>query len=211
MIVLSCETFQEYLQLPLLIFILIVPLRQVMREVKFPVTGVTLLLGNDLAGRLISPNIIVTEKPVSETPEPDSDCFVNPSCVVTRSQKSSLDEPSVNPIDFEAQNVMSRDNLIEAQKLDKSLGKLHDQAVSSSDINKSPCFYYDSDFLMRFHRPPKRSSEDTWSEKRKIVLPLSVRKPVMEIAHDAYGGHLGVHKTHAKLLNCFFWLNMKKM
>ena len=161
------------------------------REVEFPVTGVTLLLGNDLAGCLIAPNVIVTEKTVSETLEPDSDCFANPSCVVTRSQKSSLDEPSVNPIDFEALNVMSRDNLVEAQKQDNSLSKLHDQAVSSSEINKSPCFYYDSDLLMRFYCPPKRSSEDTWSSKCQIVLPLSVRKPVMEIAYDAYGGHFG--------------------
>ena len=96
------------------------------REVEFPVIGVTLLLGNGLAGCLISPNIIVTEKPVSETLEPDSDCFVNPSCVVTRSQKSSLDEPSVNPVNFEARNVMSRDNLVETQKQDNSLSKLHD-------------------------------------------------------------------------------------
>ena len=42
------------------------------------------------------------------------------------------------------------------------------------------------------------------------MLPLSVRKLIMEIAHDAYGGHLGVHKTYAKILNCFFWPNMRK-
>ncbi|XP_068236908.1 uncharacterized protein [Palaemon carinicauda] len=63
---------------------------------------------------------------------------------------------------------------------------------------------------MRFYRPPKRSSEDTWSEKQQIVLPLSVRNSVMEIAHDSYGGHLGIHKTYCKILNCFFWPNMKK-
>ena len=180
------------------------------RDAEFPVTGITFLLGNDLAGRLVVPNVIVTEKPVSETLEPDPDCFVNPSCVVTRSKKPCLDESSVTLVDFETRNVMSRDKLVEAQKQDSSLSKLHDQAVSSSDINKSPCFYYESDLLMRFYRPPKRSSEDTWSEKRQIVLPHSVRNSVMEIAHDAYGGHLGTHKTYSKILNCFFWPNMKK-
>ena len=180
------------------------------RDNEFPVPGITFLLGNDLAGHLIVPNVIVTEKPVSETLEPDSDCCVKPSCVVTRSKKPHLDEPSVTHLDFEKLNVMSRDKLIEAQKKDTSLSKLYDQAVSSSDINRSPCFYYDSDMLMRFYRPPNRSSEDTWSEKRQIVLPFSVRNSVMEIAHDAYGGHLGVYKTYSKILNCFFWPNMKE-
>ncbi|XP_064113196.1 LOW QUALITY PROTEIN: uncharacterized protein LOC135219913 [Macrobrachium nipponense] len=180
------------------------------RDIEFPVKGVTLLLANDLAGRLVVPNVIVMEKPVGENLEPDPDCSVNPSCVVTRSQKSSSDESKVTSVNFEAQNVMSRDNLIEAQKHDNTLSKLHDQAVSRSEINKSPCFYFESDMLMRFYRPPKKSSEDTWSEKRQIVLPLSVRNSVMEIAHDAYGGHLGVHKTYCQILNCFFWPNMKK-
>ena len=90
------------------------------------------------------------------------------------------------------------------------MSQLHDRAVSRNEINKSPSFYYESDLLMRFYRPPKRSSEDTWSEKHQIVLPHSVRNSVMEIAHDAYGGHLGVHKTYNKILNCFFWPNMKK-
>ncbi|XP_064088186.1 uncharacterized protein LOC135202611 [Macrobrachium nipponense] len=180
------------------------------RDIEFPVKGVTLLLANDLAGRLVVPNVIVMEKPVGENLEPDPDCSVNPSCVVTRSQKSSSDESKVTSVNFEARNVMSRDNLIEAQKHDNTLSKLHDQAVSRSEINKSPCFYFESDLLMRFYRPPKRSSEDTWSEKRQIVLPLSVRNSVMEIAHDAYGGHLGIHKTYCKILNCFFWPNMKK-
>ena len=38
-----------------------------LRDVEFPATGVTLLLGNDLAGRLVVPNVIVTDKPVTET------------------------------------------------------------------------------------------------------------------------------------------------
>ena len=180
------------------------------RDVDFPVSGVTLLLCNDLAGRLVTPNVIVTEKPMGETLELDPDCSVNPSLVVTRSQKNPVDETPVTSIDLEVPNVMSRDNLVKAQKQDNTLSKLHDQAVSSSEVSKSPCFYHESDLLMRFYRPPNRSSEDTWSEKRQIVLPLSVRHTVMEIAHDAYGGHLGVHKTYSKILNCFYWPNMKR-
>ena len=179
------------------------------REVDFPVAGVTLLLGNDLAGRLVTPNVIVTEKPVDETLDKQSE-LPSPSLVVTRSQKPPINETPITPIDFEGKNLMSRDNLVEAQKHDNSLSTLHDLAVSSTEINKSPCFYHESDLLMRFYRSPKRSSEDTWSEKRQIVLPLPVRHTIMEIAHDAYGGHLGVHKTCSKILNCFFWPNMRK-
>ncbi|XP_064089975.1 uncharacterized protein LOC135203981 [Macrobrachium nipponense] len=48
--------------------------------------------------RLVVPNVIVMEKPVGQNLEPDPDCSVNPSCVVTRSQKSSSDESKVTSV-----------------------------------------------------------------------------------------------------------------
>ena len=76
------------------------------------------------------------------------------------------------------------------------------------EVDKSPSFYYDNGLLMRFYRPPKCSSLDSWSEKRQIVVPISVRNSILEVAHDGPGGHLGMYKTY-KILNHFFWPNLK--
>lgn len=42
------------------------------------------------------------------------------------------------------------------------------------------------------------------------MLPQSLRTRVLEIAHEGFGGHLGVKKTYHKLLSEFYWPNMKK-
>ena len=184
------------------------------RDTEFPVQGVTLLLGNDLAGNLVVPNLVVTKQPISKDLNHDSEedeRNLVPSCAVTRSQKSPVDDCNdTNKNNDLLDKVMSREELINAQGQDVSLSKLHIQAVPKNEIDKSPCYYYESGLLMRFYRPPKLSNLDTWGEKCQIVLPLSVRNSVLEVAHDGFGGHLGVHKTYQKILNHFFWPGMKK-
>ncbi|XP_064093832.1 uncharacterized protein LOC135206342 [Macrobrachium nipponense] len=170
----------------------------------FPVEGVSFLLGNDLAGNLVVPNLVVTDHP-SEGNDFSNDV----ACVITRSQKSKDLECS-EVIENAVENIMSKAELIKAQKQDDTLSNFHSQAVSKCEIDKSPSFYYESGVLMRFYRPAKLSKLDTWGEKHQIVLPSSVRKLVLEVAHDGNGGHLGIHKTYHKILNHFYWPNMKK-
>jgi len=106
-------------------------------------------------------------------------------------------------------NLMTPEKLIEAQKNDESLVKCHNEACDDAVV-KSPSFYYKNDVLMRFYRPPNLSVNDSWSEKHQIVLPQSIRKSVMEIAHEGFGGHLGIRKTYQKILNDFFWPALKQ-
>ncbi|XP_064100914.1 uncharacterized protein LOC135211541 [Macrobrachium nipponense] len=155
---------------------------------------------------LVVPNLVVTDHP-SEGNDFSNDV----ACVITRSQKSKDLECS-EVVENAVENIMSKAELIKAQKQDDTLSNFHSQAVSKSEIDKSPSFYYESGVLMRFYRPAKLSKLDTWGEKHQIVLPSSVRKLVLEVAHDGGrdGGHLGIHKTYHKILNHFYWPNMKK-
>ena len=62
---------------------------------------------------------------------------------------------------------------------------------------------------MRFYRKPQLSDEDHWAESHQVVLPECIMKPIMETAHQGFGGHLGIKKTYLKLLNEFYWPGLK--
>ena len=64
---------------------------------------------------------------------------------------------------------MTQGKLVQAQ-LNESLTGLHYQAMDVVEVDKSPSFYYNNGLLMRFYRPPKCSSLDSWSEKRQTVV-----------------------------------------
>ena len=65
--------------------------------------GVQMLLGNDLAGSLVVPNLTVVESPLDESPTKALDVttpHLFPSCAVTRFQKNppvSNSPPTVIP------------------------------------------------------------------------------------------------------------------
>ncbi|XP_068229725.1 uncharacterized protein [Palaemon carinicauda] len=105
---------------------------------------------------------------------------------------------------------MSRDKLIAGQRSDQFLSYLHDKAVNIKSLNKSPSYYHNNGILMRFHRPSNYSNLDTWSEKYQIVVPSSVRTHIIVIAHDGPGGHLGLYKTYYRILDTFYWPNLRK-
>ena len=178
---------------------------------EFPVEGVALLLGNDLAGKLVVPNLIVSEPQMSGNIS--NDVEASPLNVVTRSQGKDTEVKKITENKAKEEllcKVMNRDEIISAQKLDESLANYHEQAVDKSEIVKSPCFYYEDGLLMRFYRPAKYSHLDTWSEKRQIVVPMSVRSRILELAHDGPGGHLGLYKTFYKIFDKFYWPNLRK-
>ena len=63
-------------------------------ETELPVSGSNMLLGNDLAGKLVLPNLIVTEKPLKETPTVKLESeqpLLFPKCVTTRSKAKNDD------------------------------------------------------------------------------------------------------------------------
>ena len=197
------------------------------RESNFPLPDVHVLLGNDLAGELPLPNLIMytTPRTVEET-ENGNDCssedktdvvenegkvvqtnseeaYVN---VVTRSMKDKEHEEN-NVKNVSNKMLMNRENLIRLQKDDQTLKGVYKQALEKG-IAKVPGYYFKDDVLFRLYRSPKLSNDETWNDKEQLVVPSDLRKDILEIAHNV-NSHFGVNKTYNRLSNDFFWPRMK--
>lgn len=182
-----------------------------------PVEGVQLLLGNDLAGALIVPNVTTVNKPLSEVHVEAPDLY--PTCAVTRAQAKLAESTSSKPVPSfpftQNQNdlinqPLSKKELITAQNSDTSLAALRHVAVAKDDLDTLPAFYYSDGVLMRAYRPPSLTKDDSWAETHQVVLPTSVRTSVLRMAHDGFAGHLGIRKTYHRILTHFYWPGMKK-
>ena len=60
------------------------------------------------------------------------------------------------------------------------------------------------------YKPSQLGDGDTWAECHQVVLPQTLRHPIVEVAHSGLAGHLGINKTYSRLLAEFFWPGMKK-
>ncbi|KAL2102623.1 hypothetical protein ACEWY4_001791 [Coilia grayii] len=191
---------------------------------SLPIDGVGLLLGNDLAGDLVSVTPIVSSVPC-ESPEMvvlEEQCpDVFPACVVTRSQsKKGVEDKEVErePVDLSDTffatlselpdcQQYTREALIAGQKSDTGLMLIRKTAVSSEESQvMAEGFYMRDDVLMRKWRPSDRPATEVWSVVEQIVLPRSFRSEVLRLAHEApMAGHLGIRRTQAKILQHFYW------
>ncbi|XP_068200632.1 uncharacterized protein [Palaemon carinicauda] len=79
---------------------------------------------------------------------------------------------------------------------------------ASTKEGKVPSYYFDKGVLFRLYQPRKLSANDTWANKEQLVVPLTLRKIILSVAHQA-DSHLGVSKTHKRIANDFFWPGMK--
>ena len=101
---------------------------------SLPVKGVSLLLGNDLAGGKVVPSVQMSVNPVSEEVPLDSDIF--PSCAVTRSmaKKSKAEEVHVQS------STSSQRDSCDDSKVSINSGALSDTFVKllfDQDLGKS--------------------------------------------------------------------------
>ena len=180
---------------------------------SMPVPGVDLILGNDLAGSMVVPPPEITKLPSNTTPTVVEDHLhpnIFPLCAVTRSQTPPSDSNVTYKFDLPNQ-LISRENLIKAQHDDLTLTNFHRLAVDTKEeVDNFPGYYYQDGILMRCNKPSDCSKQDSWAEVHQIVIPLSIRDKVIEIAHDGAGGHMGVSKTYAKIQDHFFCPSLKK-
>ena len=64
---------------------------------------------------------------------------------------------------------------------------------------------------MRKWRPPDTPANDEWKIVHQIVVPRVYRDEVISIAHDTpMAGHLGVRKTHDRIIQHFWWPTLRK-
>ena len=221
---------------------------------SLPVEGISLILGNDLAGERVMIDPRVVDKPMDdEKTEKLADKIpgIFPASVVTHSMKAkkeAIKEQGKEEIDLsgtflenidgkfeernkekadkalmrnesrnkenipekqesESKSVISRQNLIEEQSNDKELLDLFKIALTPVEAEKVNVGYLIKDnILMRKWSPTEGGNSKKGETIYQIVVPTVHRQEVLELAHDLpMSGHLGVRKTHNRVLQHFFW------
>lgn len=109
---------------------------------------------------------------------------------------------------------LTRGALIGAQKSETSLSKCFAANDEVGKGNKNQSFLVDNGLLMRKWGSRMNGAADDldedWGTVYQIVVPVSYRQHVLEIAHDhVWSGHLGVTKMYDRILKHFFWPGMK--
>ena len=207
---------------------------------SLPFDGVHLLLGNDLAGSKVEVNPLVTDKPSVDPNTDSIEQEIPslfPSCAVTRSmtQSKSTSDDVTTDVDLadtflsrminddNVSNVTNddlsatpqtvyRSDLIREQNSDPDVSCLFARSVDESDVSRDPvCFYTKDDVLIRKWRPSGVPTDDECAVKHRIVVPSSYRPQILSLAHDTpISGHLGINKTYQRILEPFYWPNMRK-
>ncbi|XP_043996041.1 uncharacterized protein LOC122844529 [Gambusia affinis] len=102
-----------------------------------------------------------------------------------------LPEPEVQ-LDFEIP-----DNISELQHQGRSLADLIKRVEEGGTAEE---FHMQNGILYRRH-----------GEVQQLVLPRKARKPVLTLGHSIpWAGHLGKHKTIARIQRCFYWPGLQK-
>ena len=215
---------------------------------KLPIEGVSMLLGNDLAGVKVIPDPIVTTEPsVKEDNEEEKKLF--PACAITRAMTKQISQEEItdvvkptnktpnrpkqiNEINLDLEDTffatlddsvlgevsdcnsdpITRTQLIREQDKDPKLTEYIERSLPSQEAEKIPvCFYTEDGILMRKWRPPEVSVEDEWQVIHQIVVPQIYHREVISLAHDnPMAGHLGISKTHDRILAHFWWPTLRK-
>lgn len=82
--------------------------------------------------------------------------------------------------------------------------------VEAETKMKKAAYVYNDGLLMR-RRVSDASEEDAnWSATYQVVVPMAYRSQALCLAHDhPWSGHMGVTKTHNRVLKHFFWPGLK--
>ncbi|XP_062614536.1 uncharacterized protein LOC134276295 [Saccostrea cucullata] len=112
----------------------------------------------------------------------------------------NLDLPEIS---LEKLSVVNGNKLSNLQKQDPTLKNCKDKAFKnvSQTETEHKAFYWENDILKRKWTSKKKNLSGT-----QVVLPASLRKAVMKLAHDQpIAGHLGTEKTKQRILASFYW------
>lgn len=187
---------------------------------SLPVDGVHIILGNNLAGDKVWPDVlsppVVSSVPISGPDESGTNFpEVFTACAVTRFMTSAQPKLSSDSVVLKPTFSLPDDfsvsipELVQEQQLDVSLQKLFDDVMSSDDIRHVAHGYFLQDGMLVRKWVP-HGIDFAGDPIIQIVLPEKYRSLVLEIAHDKLAGHWGVKKTYDRILHHFFWPKLKK-
>ncbi|XP_066959223.1 uncharacterized protein [Macrobrachium rosenbergii] len=116
---------------------------------------------------------------------------------VPEGSSESTEVTDIESSTFEVSQVTT-ENLVELQKKDTTLAELFFRVVEPEEVQQTPTHLRDG-LLMRKHRPVDIPGNAEWGEYHQILIPYSLRKQVVALAHKA--GHMGIKKTVEKTLD----------
>ena len=101
---------------------------------------------------------------------------------------------------------------IKQQKNDLDIKGLIRRSVAEDESLTEPvCFYIKNGILMRRWRPPDVPADAKWAVHSQVVVPKPYRLQILGMAHETpLAGHLGITKTYDKILQHFYWPELKK-
>ena len=84
--------------------------------------------------------------------------------------------------------------------------------MSENEASQNPtCYFTKNGVLMKKWRPPDVPAKDEWAVKYQIVVPKTCRQDILSMAQETpLAGYLGVNKTHQKIVEHFYWPNLRK-
>ena len=187
---------------------------------ELPLKGVSMVLGNDLAGSRVwaevPPPPVVVSKPVVEDEDMPA---VFPACVVTRAQKKkSLEQSRSGASEGDVvdshvvlpylPSTVARKDWVASQKADSSLSLLWAEAHSVDKIRDLAQGYFVQEGLLVRKWVPC-DGDFVGEAVFQVVVPCDFRDEVLKTAHNDCG-HLGVKKTYDRVLRYFFWPRLKR-
>uniref|UniRef100_A0AAQ4QC33 Gypsy retrotransposon integrase-like protein 1 n=1 Tax=Gasterosteus aculeatus aculeatus TaxID=481459 RepID=A0AAQ4QC33_GASAC len=194
-----------------------------------PIDGVTVILGNDVAGARVwgssAVHPVVVPVPLgSNGPDENEKQFpeVFTACAVTRAMKRPTDyaEPiEVEDVESEALELfvmtlsntplsVSHSELARELRADGTLKELFQSVLRVDEVkDRAHGYFVQNEVLVRKWVPHCESF--VGDPVYQIVVPSKFRDLVLRVAHDE-SGHMGVGKTYDRVLRHFFWPRMKK-
>ena len=135
---------------------------------------------------------------------------LDPSLSDTQTDSSMSCHLPTRSID-QGHDTLSKSQLIQEQQTDPEISKLIFRVLPEDEISQvQMCYYIKNGILMRKWRPFDVPADDEWAVYHQIVVPKSYRHEKLSIAHESpMSGHLGINKTYHKIINHFYWPDLK--
>ena len=131
------------------------------------------------------------------------------TCAAAVMRTQARKDATIKPLaakDVTAQTSITKDDFAKLKQKDTTLEKyLHlkdavrkgDYKIKYEKLRGNQC---------RIQSPIDRLGEGS----KQIVVPKTLRRKVMEVAHDSiFGGHLGIKKTKDRIQTNFYWPGMQ--
>ena len=195
-----------------------------------PVNGVTVILGNDVAGARVwadrsepvSP-ILVSVPLMTEGPDESEKLCpgVFEACAMTRAMKKASESAEAQGTETEG-GVMDglmlslsdspisipRSELVSEQTADPTLTELFKMVLPENEVkNLAQGYFIENGVLLRKWLP--HGEGFIGDPVYQIVVPSKFRDLVLRVAHDETG-HMGVRKTCDRVLRHFYWPRVKR-